>query len=60
MIDAAAIRDRKGELLRAKGQLVANLNATDGAIQECDFWLAELQIQEEDASSEGASEAKGS
>jgi hypothetical protein len=40
------IEQRKAELLATREQLQANLNAVAGAIQDCDYWLAQLAAEE--------------
>jgi hypothetical protein len=37
-----AITERLHVLQTSKEQLTANLNATEGAIQDCQYWLARL------------------
>ena len=43
MIDSAALQQRKVQLEAQYNQTVANANALQGAIQECDFWIALLE-----------------
>ena len=40
------LEKRRAELVASLEQQKANLHATDGAIQECDFWLAELEKEQ--------------
>jgi hypothetical protein len=41
-MDKETITKRKQELLATREQFLANANAVLGAIQDCDFWLSEL------------------
>ena len=34
---------RKEELLKTREQIIANFNIVAGLIQDCDYWLAELE-----------------
>ena len=34
------------ELAENRNQLIANVNAIDGAMQDCEFWLAQLESEE--------------
>lgn len=43
MISRADILKRKEQLDADRAQLLANLNAVLGALQECDFWLARVE-----------------
>ena len=47
MIERAAIEQRKAQLKAQYDQVVANANALQGAIQECDFWIAAVDKQAE-------------
>lgn len=40
MVTIAAIEARLAQLRREAEQVKANLHAYDGAIQECEYWLA--------------------
>jgi hypothetical protein len=40
------IEARKAELLQTQEQLKANLNAVAGALQDCDYWLAQMAAEE--------------
>ena len=42
MLDRETIEKRKAELTRTKQAMIQNVAACDGAIQDCDYWLAEL------------------
>lgn len=42
-ISRQALEQRKEQLLKDKGELIATLQATDGAIQDCDYWLSVLE-----------------
>ena len=44
-----AIAKRKADLAAQAEQLRANLNAIDGALQDCDYWLEQLRVPEEKA-----------
>jgi len=41
-----SIEQRKVELKQQLDQALANANALHGAIQECDFWLEQLELKE--------------
>ena len=43
---------RRQELANVQEQLVAQVNATRGAISECDYWLQELQKPEPEEASD--------
>jgi len=47
-----ALRERLAKLQAERDQLQANLNAYEGAIQECQYWLKQLQ----EATESGADE----
>ena len=38
-----SIKTRMEQLERQRQQLQANLHAVDGAMQDCEYWLARLQ-----------------
>jgi hypothetical protein len=40
------IEARLVELRKESEQLVANINAISGAIQDCEYWLAQLDAEE--------------
>jgi hypothetical protein len=40
------VEKRKAELLQGLEELKANIVATNGAIQDCDYWLAQLDAEE--------------
>lgn len=42
-ITQATVEARLSELDRGRAQALANLNAYDGAIQECQYWLATIK-----------------
>jgi hypothetical protein len=42
MMDHETILKRKAELTAQREQLIGNVNALAGAIQDCDFWLEQL------------------
>lgn len=42
MITRARILERLAELREQREQLLANANAVQGAIQDCEFWLSIL------------------
>lgn len=52
MITVAALQERLAKLHRDREVLVANLNAFNGAIEECEYWLH--QLDDEAADSESA------
>ena len=39
------IEARKAELMATRDQLIGQLNATEGALQDCDYWIAQLNAQ---------------
>ncbi len=47
MITRETIEARLAELRAQREQMIANLNAIGGAIQDCEFWLSELEKAEE-------------
>jgi len=44
-MEAKALEQRKAQLEAQLKQTLANANALQGAIQECDFWIAQLEKQ---------------
>jgi hypothetical protein len=42
-ISVEKLNERKDALIKDRDQLVATLNATVGAIQECDYWISVIQ-----------------
>jgi len=46
VITAEQIEARKGALLKRMDQLRADTNATVGALQDCEYWLAQLHQPE--------------
>ncbi len=46
MITVAALQERLAKLHRDREVLVANLNAFNGAIEECEYWLHQLDGNE--------------
>ena len=46
MITCEDIEKRKAELESNRAQLLANLNAVDGALQDCDYWLNKLKLEQ--------------
>jgi hypothetical protein len=44
-ITCEALVARKAALEQGREQLLANLNATQGALQELDYWLKQLNDQ---------------
>lgn len=40
------LTSEKAQLQSSIAQIQANINAYDGAIQDCEFWLAELEKEE--------------
>ena len=49
---------RKADLIAGQEQLKANLLATAGAIDDCDYWLAQLEAEELKASEPPKKEGK--
>jgi prefoldin subunit 5 len=43
MMTIEAIKTRLAELEQQRKQLQANLFAIDGALQDCEYWLAQFQ-----------------
>jgi len=41
-----AILKRKGELEQQREELLANLHAVSGALQDCDYWLKQIEEEE--------------
>lgn len=54
-MDIESITKRKAELVAQREQLVGNVNALTGAIQDCDYWL-EQSAEEGDNPSPPAEE----
>lgn len=46
MITREIIEKRLAELKSGRQQLLLNVNATDGAIQDCEWWLTVLNVDE--------------
>ena len=44
MITKEALEERLEQLQREREQLVANIHAYGGAIQECEYWLRQLDL----------------
>jgi len=42
----AALEKRKAELQAQQNQFIANTNAINGAIQDCDYWIAQIKQAE--------------
>jgi hypothetical protein len=51
-MDREKLEKRKADLLASLEQLKANMIATDGAIQECNYWLAQLDTEEAEVKEE--------
>lgn len=51
MLTIAMIESRKAQLQAQYDQTVANANALQGAIQECERWLSLLSVEKPNASS---------
>jgi len=45
MITREMIEERKAEMVRNRQQAIASVNAFNGAIEDCDFWLETLKPQ---------------
>ena len=54
LITREALLDRLEVLERDRAQVIANINAYDGAIQECKYWLEQLEIAEKEEKEEKA------
>lgn len=52
LIDREALLDRLEVLERDRAQVIANINAYDGAIQECKYWLEQLELAEKEEKEE--------
>jgi hypothetical protein len=48
-ITRAMLDQRLGQLKAAREQALANLNAYDGAIQECNYWISQIEAAEKAA-----------
>jgi len=46
MIDRAALTERMAALESDRNQAIANIQAITGAIQDCAYWLAQLDNEE--------------
>lgn len=46
IITREEIERRRAELQANKDQFIANANACDGAIQDCNYWLAQMPMQQ--------------
>lgn len=46
-ITVKLLENRLAELQRSREQLVANIHAHDGAIEECQYWIRWLKEKEE-------------
>ena len=58
LIDREALLDRLEVLQRDRAQVIANINAYDGAIQECKYWLEQLELAEKKEEEEVKEETK--
>lgn len=45
MITLEALEARKAELVRNRQQAIAAVNAFNGAIEDCDFWIETMKPQ---------------
>jgi len=52
-ITREAIQNRLDRLVEEYEQAKANMHAYEGAIQECRYWLNELDIEDKQEESEG-------
>jgi hypothetical protein len=52
MITLEMVATRKAALLKELEQTRANTNAIVGALQDCEYWLAQLQEQKEEGEGE--------
>ena len=48
-MNKASVEARKEDLQRQREQLVANINAVVGALQDCDYWLSVIEEEERQA-----------
>ena len=57
-VTKAKLQERLGGLEAGKSQAIANVQAYDGAIQECKYWIEELENAEKLASDAAKKPAK--
>ena len=48
-ITKAALQTHLGELTKLKDQALARFNAYTGAVQECQYWLDQIEVKEKAA-----------
>ena len=48
MISKEIIEKRKADLIQGMEQKRAEMNAMVGAIQDCDYWISQLEHEEEE------------
>jgi hypothetical protein len=48
-VTKAQLESRVKELTAARDQALANLQALNGAIQDCEYWIAEVEKAEKEA-----------
>lgn len=58
LITREALLDRLEVLERDRAQVIANINAYDGAIQECKYWLEQLELAEKEKKEQEQEEVK--
>jgi len=51
-ITKEALQQRLGQLQQAREQAIANVNALNGAIQECTYWIDQIEMAEKTSKSE--------
>lgn len=58
-ITATSISARIGQYEQQKQSLIADLNAVDGAIQDCQYWLGQLEVTEDAGTNTGPNRDSG-
>jgi hypothetical protein len=57
-VTKAQLEARVKELTAAREQAIANLQALNGAIQDCEYWIAEVEKAEKEAAAEEEAKPK--